>query len=151
MKPYFPLPTLLEALTSLLHQHKTGTFFIASDINTSARIGLDKGQIIYCYCQNLSGQPAVTEISNIVSARFNFSRAPFPFYPKAKVNHHTTLDTLGISLDQKTTERQHNQNETSHLVYRGQVIKKITPTVDKKSSSKGKKTFKLRYRGQWLN
>ena len=153
MKPYLPLISILGELKSHLIQQHTGTFFIASSDNTSARFGISKGEIVFCCCQRFNGKEAVQELSEIVAGRFSFSNSLFPFHDKSKVSNQVVLKTLGISLaSDVNTEKQikdESEMDVSTCIYRGQLVERV---VSKKVDNKVKrKTSQRYYRGQPLN
>ena len=151
MKPYAPLINILGELKPHLMLQHTGTFFIASSDNTSARFGIIKGEIVFCCCQRFHGKEAVQKLNEIVAGRSFFSHSLFPFHDKSKVSHQATLNTLNISLaSDKNTEKQiEDEPKVTTYIYRGQRIEKVEP---KKADNKVKrKTSQRYYRGQPLN
>ena len=153
MKPYLPLVSILGELKSHLTQQHTGTFFIASSDNTSARFGISKGEIVFCCCQRFNGKEAVQALHEITAGRFSFSNSLFPFHHKSKVNNRVALKTLDISLAsdnnaENKVEEVPKVGVSTHI-YRGQVIESV---VSKKPENKSKrKTSQRYYRGQPLN
>jgi len=153
MNPHLSLASILDELKSHLIQQHTGTFFIASSDNTSARFGINKGEIIFCCCQRFNGREAVQAVHKITAGKFSFSASLFPFHDKSKVNHDATLKILDIHLTsdkniQKEVEEAPKIGVKTH-VYRGQVIEKSTS--EKSENKNNKKTSQRYYRGQPLN
>ena len=153
MKPYLPLRTILNELKDHLEQSHTGTFFIVSDTNTSARLGLKEGEIIYCCYQRFHGAEAINALCHLKSGRWSFSNSPFPFHKKSAVEHKESLDRLGISfITVKSIEpntQESDEINISTYIYRGQVIKKEKSSKNK--TKKKRKTSQRFYRGHPLN
>lgn len=135
MSQYHDLNTILTALRTRMIQKKTGTFFIATDDNASARFSLDKGRLTHCVFKRQNGQDAVRVFCAITGGRYSFSDAPFPFRENSRIDHEQALQTLGILLPQKllhpkqskTLNAEKEQTETPPLkkqvrYYRGQRI-----------------------------
>lgn len=137
MSQYHDLNTILTALRTRMIQKKSGTFFIATDDNASARFALDKGQLTHCSFKRENGQAAVDAFITLTAGRYSFSDAPFPFRDKSRVEHETALQTLGIMLPQQpafpsrtseaptaptSTPTQDKKPEPKYRMYRGQKI-----------------------------
>lgn len=98
MSQYHDLNTILTALRTRMIQKKSGTLFIATDDNASARFSLDKGQLTHCSYKRLKAQEAVEAFCGITGGRYSFSNAPFPFRDNSRIDHATALQTLGVLL-----------------------------------------------------
>ena len=157
MKTYSPLRTILNELKNHLEQQHTGTFFIASDTNTSARLGLKEGKIIYCCYQRFHGIEAINALCHLKSGRWSFSNSPFPFHNKSVVEHKESLDKLGVSLktvkpiEPNKQKQEFDKISISTYIYRGQVIKKEKAEYSKSKTKKKRKTSQKFYRGYPLN
>jgi hypothetical protein len=70
-----PYPQLLSELGALCSAKRTGTMFIATSDNQSARIGLRQGEIVALVFRTQRGFEAVDHIRKITAGRFSFSDA----------------------------------------------------------------------------
>ena len=70
-----PYGELLSELGALCAAKRTGTMFIATSDNQSARIGLRQGQIVSLVFRTQRGLEAVDHIRKISAGRFSFSDA----------------------------------------------------------------------------
>ncbi len=70
-----PYPQLLSELGALCSAKRTGTMFIATSDNQSARIGLRQGEIVSLVFRTQRGFEAVDHIRKIAAGRFSFSDA----------------------------------------------------------------------------
>jgi hypothetical protein len=68
-----PYAELLSELSRLCAARRTGTMFIATTDNQSARIGLQQGDIISLVFRTQRGLEAIDRIRNITAGRFTFS------------------------------------------------------------------------------
>ncbi len=66
---------LLTELGALCSAKRTGTMFIATTDNQSARIGLRQGDIVYLVFRTQRGLEAIDHIRKITAGRFTFSDA----------------------------------------------------------------------------
>src|SRR5262245_32625409 len=67
------LADLARELGSLCAARRTGTLFIATTDNQSARVGIRDGQIVSLVFRNRRGLEAMEHIRKIAGGRFNFS------------------------------------------------------------------------------
>jgi len=70
-----PYGQLLSELGALCSAQRTGTMFIATSDNQSARIGLRQGQIVSLVFRTQRGLEAIDHIRKITAGRFSFSDA----------------------------------------------------------------------------
>lgn len=70
-----PYGQLLSELSALCSAKRTGTMFIATSDNQSARIGLRQGQIVSLVFRTQRGREAIDHIRKITAGRFSFSDA----------------------------------------------------------------------------
>jgi len=70
-----PYGQLLSELGALCSAKRTGTMFIATSDNQSARIGLRQGQIVSLVFRTQRGPEAIDHIRKIAAGRFSFSDA----------------------------------------------------------------------------
>ncbi|MGB0846652.1 MAG: hypothetical protein ACPGSM_07995 [Thiolinea sp.] len=99
MQQYLPFAAVMSALGNTLDQCKSGTFFIATDTNASARFGISEGKINQCTFKRFHGEDALKTLSDVKSARYSFAEnACFPFRSRDNVDHVTALELLGIAL-----------------------------------------------------
>lgn len=156
MSQYHDLNTILTALRTRMLQKKSGTFFIATDDNASARFALDKGQLTHCSFKRENGQAAINAFVTLTAGRYSFSDAPFPFRDNSRVEHETALQTLGIMMPQqsafpsRTSEAQNStpptqdkKTEPKYRMYRGQKI-----LIEEPEQPQAEETQYRMYRGQ---
>ena len=68
-----PYAELLTQLGALCSARRTGTMFIATTDNQSARIGLSEGEIVSLVFRTQRGLEAIDHIRKITAGRFSFS------------------------------------------------------------------------------
>lgn len=68
-----PYAELLSQLGALCSARRTGTMFIATTDNQSARIGLSEGEIVSLVFRTQRGLEAIDHIRKITAGRFSFS------------------------------------------------------------------------------
>lgn len=156
MSQYHDLNTILTALRTRMIQKKSGTFFIATDDNASARFALDNGRLTHCSFKRENGQKAVEAFVTLKAGRYSFSDAPFPFRDNSLIGHETALQTLGIMMPNESpfassksnapapsSAAQASQSEPKYRMYRGQRILIEEPEQPKAPEPK----YRM-YRGQ---
>jgi hypothetical protein len=91
------LVQMLTRLAQILGGKQSGTFFIATDANTSCRFSLESGKITHCTHGRDHGIAALQSLLNIGGGSCSFSESQFvPFRAEAAIPHQTALNTLGI-------------------------------------------------------
>src|SRR2546422_4475312 len=70
-----PYRQIVTELTALCRAQRTGTLFIATTDNQSARIGLREGEISSLAFRNQRGLEAIIQLRKIVAGRINFTDA----------------------------------------------------------------------------
>jgi hypothetical protein len=68
-----PFRQILGELVALCSARQTGTLFIATASNESARIGLKQGEIVSLVFRNQRGLEALDHLRKIAAGRFNFT------------------------------------------------------------------------------
>ncbi len=68
-----PFRQILGELVALCAARRTGTLFIATASNESARIGLEQGEIVSLVFRNRRGLETLDHLRKIAAGRFNFS------------------------------------------------------------------------------
>ncbi|MEZ5534012.1 MAG: hypothetical protein R3F02_00170 [Thiolinea sp.] len=160
MEQYIPFPQVIEQLSNLLGKDQSGVFFIATDTNESARLGLTNGRLTHCSFRRLHGQEALEELEQIATAKCSFSEnLRFPFRDRDSIDHDAALLKLDISLpaiaddtppeDPQTDEEEnHAPVETRTRIYRGKVIEETVsvsqdkPAADTKKPKKGPRIYR---------
>ncbi len=71
---YLTFKSIIILLKKVFKQKETGTFFIVTESNQSARLTFDQGEIISIYCFNKFGEDAIGLMSNINSGICRFRR-----------------------------------------------------------------------------
>lgn len=91
------LPEILAKLAHILAHKQTGTFFIATDANTSCRFAVDSGKITHCAHKRDHGIAALLSLQETGGGSCSFSEnQAIPFRADAAVDHQAALDLLGI-------------------------------------------------------
>jgi hypothetical protein len=95
--PPLTLTQILARLSQILGQKQSGTFFVATDLNTSCRFALETGKITHCTHGRDQGMNAVRSFLATHGGSCSFSENQFvPFRAEAGVVHQMCMDALGI-------------------------------------------------------
>jgi hypothetical protein len=68
---------LVEILKKLCSERRTGTLFVHTDTNHSARIGMDEGRIFFVACGRYRGMDAIEQIKTMQYGKYSFSESIF--------------------------------------------------------------------------
>ena len=91
------LDQILTQLASVLGHKQTGTFYIATDNNTSCRFAVNAGKLTHCTHRRDQGAAALRSLLDIQGGSCSFSEnQSIPFRAEAMVDHQASLDCLGI-------------------------------------------------------
>lgn len=91
------LPQILDKLARILALKQTGTFFIATDANTSCRFAIDSGKLTHCAHKRDQGIAAIHSLLETGGGSCSFSEnQSIPFRPEATLPHPIGLALLGI-------------------------------------------------------
>lgn len=91
------LAQILSHLASVLGCKQTGTFYIATDNNTSCRFAINAGKLTYCTHRRDQGQAALLSLLETRGGSCSFSEnQSLPFRDSAALDHQTSLALLGI-------------------------------------------------------
>ncbi len=91
------LAQILTRLSQVLAEKSSGTFFVATDINTSCRFAIADGKITHCVHKRDQGMIAVSSFLETGGGSCSFSENQFaPFREDALVKHQECMDLLGI-------------------------------------------------------
>jgi len=91
---------LMTELGALCAAKRTGTMFVATTDNHSARIGLRQGDIVSLVFRNQRGLEALDHIRKITAGRFSFSDAVVDKAPHADLPH--TSDLLALLVGEES-------------------------------------------------
>ena len=91
---------LMTELGALCAAKRTGTMFVATTDNHSARIGLRQGDIVSLVFRNQRGLEALDHIRKITAGRFSFSDAVVDKGTQADLPH--TADLLALLLGEES-------------------------------------------------
>jgi hypothetical protein len=72
-----PLQDLIAVLNSLCDDGRTGTMFIHTDTNRSARIGIERGRIFFVAFGRYRGLDAIEHIKKMQYGKFSFAESIF--------------------------------------------------------------------------
>jgi hypothetical protein len=72
-----PLPDIIEVLQTLCSERRTGTMFLHTDTNHSARIGMEQGRIFFVAYGRHRGMDAIEQIKNMQHGKFSFAESIF--------------------------------------------------------------------------
>src|SRR3989449_8638720 len=89
-----PYRQIVTELAGLCRARRTGTLFIATTDNQSARIGLREGEISSLAFRNQRGLEAIIQLRKIVAGRINFTDAVMDRGPPGDLP--MTLDLLAL-------------------------------------------------------
>lgn len=91
------LAQILSHLASVLGYKQTGTFYIATDNNTSCRFAINAGKLTHCTHRRDQGQAAVLSLLEVTGGSCSFSENQLiPFRASAAVDHQACLALLSI-------------------------------------------------------
>src|SRR2546426_12300373 len=89
-----PYRQIVTELAALCRAQRTGTLFIATTDNQSARIGLREGEIFSLAFRNQRGLEAIIQLRKIVAGRINFTDAVMDRGPRGDLP--MTVDLLAM-------------------------------------------------------
>jgi hypothetical protein len=89
-----PYRQIVTELAALCRAQRTGTLFIATTDNQSARIGLREGEISSLVFRNQRGLEAIIQLRKIVAGRINFTDAVMDRGPRGDLP--LTVDLLAM-------------------------------------------------------
>lgn len=72
-----PLNELIAVLQSLCTERRTGTMFVHTDTNRSARVSIERGRIFFIAFGRYRGMDAVEEFKKMQYGRFSFAESIF--------------------------------------------------------------------------
>lgn len=162
------LRQILARLSDILALKQTGTFFIATDQNTSCRFAIESGKLTRCTHRREQGLDAIQSLLEIGGGSCSFSENQFsPFRPEAAIDHLISLEMLEIqpqpptpapSVKPEKPEAKAEQKPTPTVrYYRGQPIEvQSAPTASipeeqrRASPSPSTPTKKRYYRGNLI-
>ncbi|MDQ5767026.1 hypothetical protein [Thiothrix subterranea] len=91
------LAQILSHLASVLGYKQTGTFYIATDNNTSCRFAINAGKLTHCTHRRDQGQAALLSLLETTGGSCSFSEnQSLPFRDSAALDHQASLTLLGI-------------------------------------------------------
>lgn len=93
------LRQMLDRLAEILVHKQTGTFFIATDLNSSCRFFVESGKLTHCTHRRDHGPSAIVSLLEASGGSCSFSENQhIPFRPEAAIDHQLGLQALGIQL-----------------------------------------------------
>lgn len=91
------LAQIIARLAQLVGQKCSGTFFVATDANTSCRFALEEGKITHCVHKRDQGLAALESFLTMNGGSCSFSESQFAsFRESALVKHDDCLKLLNI-------------------------------------------------------
>lgn len=157
------LRQMLMRLSDILAVKRTGTFFIATDMNTSCRFAIESGKITHCSHHREQGMAAIQSLLEIGGGSCSFSEnQSIPFRPGAIVDHQASLKILDLhpqppapAPTPKPEIKEAKQEATPTIrYYRGQPIVSQPATRPKEDSRQARPTSgptkKRYYRGNLI-
>lgn len=89
---------ILNRLASVIGHKQTGTFYIATDHNTSCRFAVNDGKLTHCTHRRDQGQAALLSLLETGGGSCSFSEnQSIPFRAEAAIEHQVSLRLLGIT------------------------------------------------------
>lgn len=152
------LRQILSRLSEILALKQTGTFFIATDMNTSCRFAVESGKLTYCSHHREQGMDAIQSLLGVGGGSCSFSEnQSLPFRPASKIDHQSSLDILDLHpqppaptpLPKPEPKPVSSKPEIAPNVryYRGQPILQEEPRRAYSASTSNKKRY---YRGNLI-
>lgn len=91
------IPDILDKLAHILAHKQSGTFYIATNANTSCRFAIESGKITHCTHKRDHGIAALLSLQETGGGSCSFSEnQAIPFRTEAAVDHQASLDLLGL-------------------------------------------------------
>ncbi|MGB3918971.1 hypothetical protein J9253_13900 [Thiothrix litoralis] len=91
------LDQILTQLASVLGHKQTGTFYIATDNNTSCRFAVNAGKLTHCTHHRDQGEAALRSLLETQGGSCSFSENQLiRFRAEAAIEHQASLGRLGI-------------------------------------------------------
>lgn len=156
---YANLAELMALLAEPLSLNLSGSFFIATDDNTSCRFGIEQGQITHCSYRRERGLAALKALQAGIRGRgvFSENRSTF-FTARDEVQHKDAVWLLDIRTPEipepepEANEAEHGAEDASAStrIYRGQVITDAREEPANADEPATKKPPRM-YRGQRLD
>ncbi|WGZ95269.1 MAG: DUF4388 domain-containing protein [Candidatus Thiothrix putei] len=89
---------ILNRLANVIGYKQTGTFYIATDHNTSCRFAVNNGKLTHCTHRRDQGQAALLSLLETGGGSCSFSEnQSIPFRADAAIEHQASLTLLGIT------------------------------------------------------
>ncbi|MBU0656999.1 MAG: hypothetical protein KJ914_17890 [Gammaproteobacteria bacterium] len=93
------LRQMLDRLAEILVHKQTGTFYIATDMNSSCRFAIESGKLTHCTHKRDHGPDAILSLLETGGGSCSFSENQrIPFRPDAAIDHPLSLQALDIHL-----------------------------------------------------
>ena len=153
---YATLPELLAQLAEPLSQKLSGSFFIATDDNTSCRFGIVEGEITHCSYRRYHGLAALKQLQAGIRGKGAFSENKTTFFTaRDQVQHKDAIWLLDIWIPEivepetEAPDPSADDSDVTTRIYRGQVI--TEPKAESAQSSESTKKPVRMYRGQRLD
>lgn len=148
---YATLPELLAQLAEPLSQKLSGSFFIATDDNTSCRFGIVEGEITHCSYRRYHGLAALKKLQAGIRGKSAFSENKTTFFTaRDQVQHKEAVWLLDIRIPEIVEpDPAADDSDVTTRIYRGQVI--TEPKAESAQSSESTKKPVRMYRGQRLD
>lgn len=93
------LRQMLDRLAEILVHKQTGTFYIATDMNSSCRFAIESGKLTHCTHKRDHGPSAILSLLETGGGSCSFSENQrIPFRPDAAIDHQLSLQALDLQL-----------------------------------------------------
>ena len=153
---YATLPELMAQLAEPLSQELSGSFFIATDDNTSCRFGIVDGEITHCSYQRFHGLAAIKRLQAGIRGKGAFSENKTTFFTaRDQVEHKDAVWMLDIRIPEivvpeaEEPDPAMDDSDVTTRIYRGQVI--TEPKAEAEPGTESVKKPPRMYRGQRLD
>lgn len=88
---------IMDRLAEILFLKQSGTFYIATNMNTSCRFGIENGKLMHCTHQHARGMHAVRSLLEIRDGSCSFAESQLlPFRQEDVIDHHASLALLDL-------------------------------------------------------
>ncbi len=96
-KASFTRQEILDRLADILALKQTGTFYIATNLNTSCRFTIESGKLTHCTHRNERGIRAMRSFLETTGGSCSFAESQLiPFREDDVVDHETSLILLNL-------------------------------------------------------
>lgn len=96
-KASFTRQEIMDRLSEILALKRTGTFYIATNLNTSCRFSIESGKLTHCSHRHERGIRAIRSFLEITGGSCSFAESQLlPFRQDDAIDHEASLTLLNL-------------------------------------------------------